>query len=36
MKPTDTQTGKEIPLQNCTVRGGSRSLRLPDFKRVGI
>jgi len=36
MKPTDTQKGKAIPLETWTVRGGSRSLRLTDFKRVGI
>ena len=36
MKPTDTQKGKAIPLETWAGRGGSRILRLPNFKRVVI
>ena len=36
MKPTDKQKGKAIPFETWTGHGGSRILRLPDFKRVVI
>jgi hypothetical protein len=35
-KMTDTQNGKAIPLQAWTGPEGSRSLRLSDFKTVGL
>jgi hypothetical protein len=34
--PKKTGKGKAIPLQAWTVPEGSRGLRLPDFKTIGI